>query len=464
MNRYLQTGASILGILLLFLPWMVGVDGLGPAGEITFGIFLLAAVYWVFEPIPIYATSLIVILLQVLLLSDQGVIDVSSDSYVPERYQVFYGALASPIIILFLGGFTLAAAAVKYGIDKSLTRLLIQPFGSNPKFVCLGMMLSTGLLSAFMSNTATTAMMMTMVIPVIAVLGPKDPFRKGVALSIPIAANIGGVATPIGSPPNAIALTALKEQGIAITFSTWMLLAMPLVLVMLVISWRILVWRFPPSKEPIRLDLSETFQWTRNATIAVWVFVGTALLWITEALHGVSSTVVAFIPLVVLTATGALSATDIRRYPWEVLWLVAGGLSMGVSLKNTGLAEWLIGLVAWENLPVFSIALLFVAVAYSVANLVSNTVTASLLIPLATGLGAAGALGPGASIGTLVLLIGIVVSFSMMLPVSTPPNAIAMSTQLIKTKDMATAGALVGIVAVALCVLSYLFFWPMILG
>ena len=423
----------------------------------------MAGVFWIFEPIPIYATSLFVIFLQVLSLSDKGLIDLSQSGYEVESYKTFYSTLANPIIILFLGGFSLATAAVKYGIDKSLTRLLIKPFGSNHRMVCLGMMLSTALLSAFMSNTATTAMMMTMVVPIVMVLKPDDAFRKCIALSIPVAANIGGIATPIGTPPNAIALTALREQGINITFSTWMLLSTPLVIAMLLISWRILLWLFPPMEKSVQLDFSEKFEPSKNALLTAGVFIITILLWITEKLHGISSNVVAFLPITILPALGVLNTTDIRRYSWEVLWLVAGGISMGISLKNTGLAEWLISLINWQSLGSLAMVLIFVLVAYGIANLVSNTVTATLLIPLATGLGLSGVMGPAFPIASVIVLIGVTVSFSMMLPISTPPNAIAISTGMVQTKDMARAGALVGIAAITLSCLCYFIFWPLIL-
>ena len=137
---------------------------------------------------------------------------------------------------------------------------------------------------------------------------------------------------------------------------------------------------------------------------------------------------------------------------------------MGISLKNTGLAEWLISLIAWDSLGTVGIAVIFVAVAYAVANLVSNTVTATLLIPLATGLGVSGIMGPDFPLASAIVLIGIIVSFSMMLPISTPPNAIATSTGMVATKDMAKAGILVGLSAILLCCLSYFLYWPILLN
>jgi solute carrier family 13 (sodium-dependent dicarboxylate transporter), member 2/3/5 len=216
-------------------------------------------------------------------------------------------------------------------------------------------------------------------------------------------------------------------------------------------------------EKSVQLDFSEKFEPSKNALLTAGVFIITILLWITEKLHGISSNVVAFLPITILPALGVLNTTDIRRYSWEVLWLVAGGISMGSSLKNTGLAEWLISLINWQSLGSLAMVLIFVLVAYGIANLVSNTVTATLLIPLATGLGLSGVMGPAFPIASVIVLIGVTVSFSMMLPISTPPNAIAISTGMVQTKDMARAGALVGIAAITLSCLCYFIFWPLIL-
>lgn len=137
---------------------------------------------------------------------------------------------------------------------------------------------------------------------------------------------------------------------------------------------------------------------------------------------------------------------------------------MGISLKNTGLAEWLIGLIAWNSFGSVGVVLIFVVVAYGIANLVSNTVTATLLIPLAIGLGVSGIMGSDFPLVSAIVLIGIVVSFSMILPISTPPNAIATSTGIVKTKDMAKTGVLIGLIAIVLCCLSYFLYWPLILN
>lgn len=458
----LQRAGLVLGLVALLLPTFASFEGLSPEGHRTLGIFAMAAIFWICEPIPIFATSLIVILLQALLLSDRGLFAAGSlgdEAAELEKYQRFFATLASPIIILFLGGFSLAAAAVKYGLDKNLTRWLLRPFGTRPAYICLGLMLATALLSAFMSNTATTAMMMTVTIPIIARLDATDPFRKSIALCIPFAANIGGIATPIGTPPNAIALAALNAQGTKIAFTTWMAIASPLAIVLLILAWRLLLWLFPPATNSVDLRLSGRFDTSKAAWMVYAVFGLTVLLWVTEKLHGIPSPIVAFLPVALLPALDVLKKDDIRRFSWEVLWLVAGGISLGISLESTGLTRWLIGQLDAGSLGTFGALAAFAIIGYATANLVSNTVTASILVPLVVGFGTTTA-GTGFPLSTAILLVSIVVSFSMMLPISTPPNAIAMSSVMIETPDMARAGIWIGVAGWILTMLCTVFFWP----
>lgn len=453
---------TVLGIAALILPQFLALEGLPPQGHIALGIFLMAGIFWICEPIPIFATSLLVILLQVFLLSDKGLFAGSlvESGYVPQSYKDFYQTMASPIIILFLGGFSLAAAAVKFGLDRNLTRILLKPFGTKPQYVCLGLMVSTATLSAFMSNTATTAMMITVVLPIIAVLDKNDPFKRVVALAIPIGANIGGIATPIGTPPNAIALAALREQGIDIAFSTWMMLAVPLVIVMLIIAWRILLFLFPPATDSFEINFDSKLNKSPAAILSYLVFGLTVLLWVTEKLHGISSTVVAFIPIAALPALSILEKKDIRGFSWEVLWLVAGGISLGLSLKHTELASWIIGLVNWSSFGALGLVIVFGLVGFIVANLISHTVSATILVPLAVGLGISG-VAADFNMGISIVTIGIIVSLSMILPISTPPNAIAMSTGVIETKDMAKSGIIIGAIGFVVTLACSLLYWPL---
>lgn len=452
------------GIIGFLIPFLIEIPGLSAAGHIALSIFIIAAVFWMSEPVPIYATSMLVITLQVFLLSNQGLSFTQQlPGYTPNPYTDFIGTLANPTIILFLGGFVLAAAAVKFDLDKNLTRILLKPFGTKPKFILLGLILSTALISAFMSNTATTAMMMTIIIPIMAKTDKADPFRIALTLSIPFAANIGGIVTPIGSPPNAITIGALATQGIPIAFTEWMTLTTPIVLTALLFCWLILIRLYRPATQNLYLEMSGRFPTNTSSIIVYAVFGITVLLWVTESLHGLGSGMVALIPIALLTLTGILDKDEIRKLPWEVLWLVAGGISLGISMENTGLAEWIINSINWSVFPSTVLILVFAAVGLAMSIFLSNTVTAALLIPLAISLSVSGVMGEGFNLVMISVVIGISVSMAMALPVSTPPNAIAMSTGIVKTSEMIKSGLLIGLVGIILVVLSAMFYLPLII-
>ncbi|MDG5767973.1 SLC13 family permease [Balneolales bacterium ANBcel1] len=532
---YLQLAGLILGILGLFLPFLLPLGGLSFAGQIGLGIFFLAAIFWMFEPIPIYATSMLVIFLQIVLLSSQGpmfmdaelpvsepaaleeqhwqipasalqddntiliatapgetesfrvqVIDrngqhvvvsspeLESDmavvtdpshrkvNYEPNSYTDYLGTLAHPIIILFLGGFMLAEASVKYNLDRNLTRYLLGPFGTRPRFIVLGLMLVTAMLSAFMSNTATAAMMVTVILPIIAQLDPADRFKFGLALAIPIAANVGGITTPIGTPPNAIVIAALTEHGIDLSFTDWIIIAAPLVVVMLVVSWWLLLTLFPPSIDRLKLDLKGKLNLSPKAIGLYVIFGATVLLWITENQHGIPSSMVAFVPVAALVTGRILGKADIRKLPWDVLWLMAGGISLGIGMDKTGLAVWMISGFDWGAMGYITLVITFALVAIAMSNFLSNTVTATLLMPLVISLQASGVMGEEFSLLITGIVVAVACSLAMALPISTPPNAIAMSTGFIKTKDMAKMGIIIGVIGVLMILAYAIFYWPLV--
>jgi sodium-dependent dicarboxylate transporter 2/3/5 len=457
----IKTTGLLLGITGFCIPLFFSFSGLSLAGHLAMSIFLMAAVFWMFETIPIYSTSILVIFSQVLLLSTEGIIDYSGIAgYDPLPYTRFIGTLANPIIILFLGGFVLADASVKYDFDKNLTRILLSPFGNRTSTIILGLMAVTAVLSAFMSNTATTAMMITVIIPIIAKIDPGDPARIGIALSVPFAANIGGIATPIGTPPNAVVIAALNQQGLSVAFGSWMIYALPLAIVMLFVAWQVLLRLHPPATEFVSLDLDSKLQKSSHAILLYITFGITVLLWVTEGIHGIKSSIVALLPVVVLTLSSAFSKQDIRKLPWEVLWLIAGGIALGISMEATGLAGWLVGGIAWGNLSSLMVLVVFGAVALIMSNFLSNTVTASLLIPLALTLVTSGALEGVFGMLMVGLVIALSASFAMILPISTPPNAIAESTGVLKTKHMLLSGSIIGIIGLTLVLLLSVFYWP----
>ena len=328
LRRLLPMLTALAGFLL---PFFVQFPGLSEAGHRLVSIFLLAVVLWVTEAIPLFATSAVVILLLVLMLSKAAAalswgLPAGFSGSVPD-FTAYTNSLADKVLILFLGGFFIAAGAAKYGLDKNLASLMLKPFGKKPSRVLLGIMVITGVLSMWMSNTATCATMMAVVLPIVMRLEADDRFRIALTLGVPFAANIGGMGTPVGTPPNAIALGALK--GGECSFVQWMIFAIPLTIILLLAAWLVLV-AFCKAKAR-EIDFAMKAKWNRSNK--AWIYYGTAmvtiLLWMTESLHGINSYVVGLVPVAVLLATQVISTEDFRALEWDVLWLVAGGIALG---------------------------------------------------------------------------------------------------------------------------------------
>lgn len=451
--------ALALGALCFLVPFFVDIPGLEEPGERMLSIFLLAIVFWVLEPVPLTATAVLVILLEVLLVSDGAITDPSggnpelADTILPAAD--YFAALANPVIILFLGGFMIALGAEKFGLDRNLASVMLKPFPSQARFTVLGLMLITAVLSMFMSNTATTATMFAVVIPILRII-PEAKARAGVALSIPVAANLGGIGTPVGTPPNAIAIGALEEQGISVSFTQWMLLATPFMIIVLALAWVILCLAFIPKDATIDIDMESKWNTSSDAVIFYIVAALTIALWITEPLHGVSSNIVGFIPVVGLLCLQVMKGRDIQALDWSVLWLVAGGIALGIGVGATGLDQWLVGSVDWSSLGGVAILASLGLISFALANVISNSATANLLVPLAVSL----AIGLDNVDPLLVaVVVAIVSSLGMSMPISTPPNAIAYATGEFKIGQLAFLGLVVGSVGTILLVLVMPLAW-----
>ena len=374
-----------------------------------------------------------------------------------------FATFADPIIILFLGGFFLADAATKFRLDINLARVLLKPFGTNPKYVLLGLMSVTALFSMFMSNTATAAMMLALLTPVLALFKPEDRGRAAFALCIPIGANVGGIGTPIGTPPNAIALKFMQENGWNVTFGDWMMFGIPFVVIMLLIGWVILIKMFPIDQKSLDLakEMKGKFLTTPKAWVVYITFIVTILLWvIPKQYHGLDANSVAIIPIAVFSVTGVITKKDLKAMSWDVLWLVAGGFALGVALGETKLANDLINSIPfaeWDSLALIvgsSLICLFMA------TFMSHTATAALLMPImasvAAGMVAGGAMDAPGAIGLLVT-IAFASSLGMALPISTPPNAMAYATGHVEQKGMAISGTILCLIGLALSIgLMYL--------
>lgn len=440
----------LIPLIILLLPaTSFGIEGLTLVEQRVIAIFVMAALCWVLEPIPIYATSVLIIVLELLIISDKGLwftkVD-SPDLGVLISHKTIMGTFASPIIMLFLGGFFLAMAATKYRLDINLARVLLKPFGQNPKYVMLGLMIITAMFSMFMSNTATTAMMLSILTPVLALFAPNDLGKVAFALSVPVAANIGGIGTPIGTPPNAVALKYLVDDN-SISFGEWMIFGVPFVVLMLFVAWLLLTTMFPASTKEINLNIKGRFLKTPKAITVYVTFIVTILLWLMGGVHGMNSYVVALIPVAVFSMFKIITKEDLKKISWDVLWLVSGGIALGVALDKSGLAKSAIDAIPFAGLhPLLLIAgasLLCLAM----ANFMSHTATANLLLPLVAALGASmhGLLPYGGEV-VLILAVTFAASLGMSLPISTPPNALAYASGHVQTKQMAKVGVVLGIV------------------
>ncbi|NMW63668.1 SLC13/DASS family transporter [Mobiluncus mulieris] len=452
----------VLGAIVFVLPLAIDIPHLDEPGERMLAIFLLAIVFWITEPIALSATAVLVIGLEVIMVSDRALVDPTlGDAALADQvasYKSYFATLANPVIILFMGGFMIADGAAKYGLDKNLAAVMLKPFPKNARLTTLGLMLITAVLSMFMSNTATTATMFTVVIPILATL-PKGKARAGVALSIPLAANVGGIGTPVGTPPNAIAIGALAEKGITISFIQWMILVIPFMLVILFASWVFLSLMFIPKNAEINIEMSTS--WNRSfAAVLFYIVAGTTiLLWMTEFIHGVSSTVVGFLPVVVLLSLRVMTGEDIKKLDWPVLWLVAGGIALGEGVGATGLGTWMVGSIPWDSFSPMLIVAVTSLIGFAIANVISHSASANLLIPLAVTLAVS---LESVDTMTVAVTVAIACSLGMSLPISTPPNAIAYSTGEVKVKEMATLGIVVGSVSTIVLVLVMPPLWQLL--
>ncbi len=428
-------------------------------------IFVFTAMMWILEVIPTWTTSVVAIVSILLTTSNKGLGFLIAKENVGAltNYKDVMAAFADPVIMLFLGGFVLAFAATKVGLDVQLAKVMLKPFGTNPKTVLLGILLVIGIFSMFMSNTATAAMMLTFLTPVLATLPKDGGGRISLALAIPIAANIGGMGTPIGTPPNAIALGALQEAGYNITFAGWMLRMVPYVVVMLLIAWVLLMKLYPFKAKSIELKIEgQEIKATPFQKYVVWVtFALTIILWVGEQWFKINSNIVAMIPFAVFSATGIMKARHLEHINWAVLWMVAGGFALGTALNQTGLASTLIKTIPFASWNALVVMLVGGFICYFLSNFISNSASANLVVPILIVVGKAMAGNPSfeslGGVPAMIIGVAICASLAMCLPVSTPPNALAHSTGMITTKQMATVGVVMGAIGLVLGYLMLIF-------
>ena len=440
-------------VLIAFLvSWLPPIQHAVQAGELsTEGVWMLrigiiAAGLWLTEAIPAFATAMMVMALQLLFVAGSG-------NAAQWSWSELLAVWGSPLIWLFFGGFLMAEAFSVVKLDRLAIEFILKRSGTSYVRVALALSAMTFVLSMFMSNTATITVVVALLAPLLK--GEKHMISKrGLLLSLAVAANLGGMVTIVGTPPNAIAVASMAEAGVHVSFFKWILIAAPFSL-LLFGGFFLYVKKFYFSKEqgaeldftaqaPDAMDERGETKKGQKASdgeagslvqriIVILILLGTVGMWLAQPFHGVHPTIIAFLAITALSMIGVLTSLSLRNVPWDILILMAGGLSLGKGISETGLAMYLTGLFP-EWLPVMLIGLLFVYLAILMSNFMSNTAAANALLPLV--LSATAASG-GAQV---VVAATFACSCAVLLPVSTPPNAICFATGCLKSKDYVRVG------------------------
>lgn len=466
--------------LLLLLP---APEGMALDAWRTAAIGALMAIWWVTEPIPIPATALLPLLLFPLL----GVAPIGPTA----------APYADPVIFLFMGGFMMAAAMQRWDLHRRMALTIISAMGTRPHNLVGGFMAATAFLSMWVSNTATAVMMLPIGLSVTHLVrevrraergamaqaagppagprdgdgeGDEDGFEVSLMLGIAYAASIGGFATLIGTPPNALFAGFMRQvYGVEIGFGQWMLVGVPLTLVILPLCWLLLtrvtspirLREIPGGRELIRSEMSALGPVSRPEKWILLVFTLTALAWVLrpllgEALPGgslsdagiaVAAALILFlIPIDLRAGTFVLNWEWASRLPWDVLILFGGGLSLADAITRTRLAEWIGGeLSGLQTWPLLLILLVVIVITVALSELASNTATAAAFLPVVASL----AVGIGENPLLLVVPAALAASCGFMMPVSTPPNAIAYGSGYVTIPQMARAGVWLDLVCIA---------------
>ena len=447
----------LLSIIFAFgLTYFLYNTDLDKAQVYVMFLLFLSIGLWITEAVPPFTVGLLIFGFLVFALG--GYYHEIDPDNATKYVQKYIQTWSNSVIWLMLGGFFMAEAMQKVGLDKTLFRLTISKFGSKPRFVLLGIMLVTAIFSMIMSNTATTAMMIAAVIPFIDTLDKDAPFSKALLIGIPAAASLGGMGTIIGSPPNAIAVDALNNHGIMFGFLEWMVIGFPIAILLVVLFWGFLIKKYVPRVSTIDLGFlkdvdssssSRIFMMKKRFVLAVLLL--TLTLWLTSNLHGIPASAVSLLPIMLLTMFRIVSGDDVRKLPWDTLMLVAGGLSLGLAIKETGLAEYYVNLLRDYNLNFYVLVVVFSLMTVVLSNFMSNTATATILIPIAIIL-------VSSNVEVLPLVIGLSASAALFLPISTPPNAIAFSTGRLAQKDFRFGGLVAGLTGPLIIIVLVLLF------
>ena len=461
-----------LFIIMLMLPAPYGME---IAAWRTAAVAVLMATWWIMEAMPIAVTSMLPIVLF-------PVLDIAPIADTTSPY-------ANPLIFLFLGGFIIAIAMQRWELHKRIALNIVNFVGVKPSSIIIGFILASAFLSMWVSNTATALMMLPIAISVLQFVEkrsdrtndmPVTNFEIVLVLAIAYACNIGGIATLIGTPPNALlAGFMLENYGVEISFARWMLVGIPLVIIMLPIMYLVLTKFVYPIKlkelpggfSVIKNQLEALGKITTPEKRVAIVFTATAALWIfrpllTDFLPGLSDAGIAIFGAMVLFTLPSGSSKqqkllqwkDMKELPWGILILFGGGLSLASGITSSGLAAWIgDGVSGLETVPLLLLIFMVIAIVVFLTEITSNTATTAAFLPIL----ASSAIGLGQDPMFFILPAAIAASCAFMLPVATPPNAVVYGSGKITIPQMAYAGIWLNIIVTVLFSLaSYtLFAW-----
>ena len=435
-------------VVAILATWVIRDPSFTRQQTLVMFLLIFSVGLWLTEAVPPFSVGLMII---AFLFFTQGK---ELFVIVPAEVGVYVNMFSSSVIWLLLGGFFFSTAMTKTQLDKVLIDYALKICGNDPKWILFGIMAVTMITSNLISNTATTAMVLAAVMPIILILGKESSVSKGLILGIPLSATTGGMGTLVGTPPNPIAADALVKAGQPIDFTSWMYYGLPLAIILTFIAWMVLVRMFMKNAPPLAIKAAGEGPAAANVnkthrSIVILVLVVTILMWLSNPLHGLSAAAVSAIPLVAFTLCGIITGMDVQAMGWDTLLLVAGGLALGKGLQEAGLLDYYAAKIATIEIPnyVFYLVLGYATMLFS--NIMSGTATCTVLIPLGM------AILPEHKT-EVAMIIALSASCGLALPVSCPPNAIVYSTGLIKQKELMIGGALIGLLGPLL-----IFFWVM---
>ncbi len=429
--------APLLSVLIGWSVWKFG--WLEASASITLGIALWTALWWIFEAVPIPVASL----LPLSLLPLFGILE---PKVVGEKY-------GHPLVLLLLGGFLLSKAMEKSGAHRRIALMMVNACPPGEKFLILGFMVATSFLSMWISNTATTLMMLPMAMAVIQ-NSRSEALKVPLLLGIAFAANVGGIGTPIGTPPNLVMMGAYKDLGQPeLSFTEWMKFGVPVTVTMVLFIW---LWLSRGITGKERIALPDPGTWRTPEVRTLLVFILTALAWITRSepfggwktwldLPQANDASVAFVAVIFLFCLPSgekkgdrlLDWKTANKIPWGMLVLVGAGLCLGEGFKQSGLSATIAGVFSGiENLPLLIILLGIALLVTFLTEMTSNTATTNVLMPIL------GAAATASDIDPILLMIPAAMSAScaFMLPVATIPNAVVFGTGEVSVRRMAREG------------------------